>query len=113
MTSEERNPQERLVPLFHGHVGDTLRSFTTEPFQKPESVIRVFVSTTALGMDVEVGDIGRVVHWSKSRTILTHWQEVGRCRRDGITLSATWYPKSTAGDDHKLFEKGSNLIHKT
>ena len=56
-------------------------------------------------MGVEVPDVEQVIHWGKSKSLLTHWQEVGRGGRNGEPAVAIWYPKSTHGVDREVFEK--------
>jgi len=96
--------RDRLISIFHGNIGDTLHAFTLEEFKKPKSKIRVLVSTVAFGMGIEIGDIRQVIHWGRNKSVMSYWQEVGRCGRDGSKSKAIWYPQSTVGDDKELFD---------
>ena len=96
---------KRFVSMYHGHIGPTLQAFILDEFPKPDSVIRVLVSTVAFGMGVEIRDVRQVVHWGKCKSMLTYWQEVGRCGRDGDASRAIWYPQSVTADHKDLFSK--------
>lgn len=96
--------ENRLISMYHGQISEDLQKFTLQDFPKIGCNLRVLVCTIAFGMGVEIPDIKQVIHWGKSKSILSHWQEVGRCGRDGSRCRAVWYPKSTAGDDKDVFE---------
>lgn len=98
---EEKSHATRLISMFHGEIGEELQSFTLKVFQEEKSVLRVLVSTVAFGMGVEVLDIRQIIHWGRGKTMLSHWQEVGRAGRDGQKASAIWYPKAVGGNDDK------------
>lgn len=100
----ERDPRRRLVSVFHGQVSKALQEYTLDEFVKPQSFIRVLVATIAFGMGVEIRDVREVVHWGNSKSVLSYWQQVGRCGRDGEASRAVWYPKAAVGgEDKQLF----------
>jgi len=99
------DPKSRFVSMFHGHIADPLQQYTLSEFAKPDSTIRVLVCTVAFGMGVAIGDVRQIIHWGKVPSLMTYWQEVGRCGRDGKPSRAIWYPKSVVGDDKTLLEK--------
>jgi len=101
----QKGPRTRLVSMFHGEVGDSLHQYTMDEFSKHQSVIRLLISTVAFGLGVEVPDIRHVVHWGKCQNVMTFWQEIGRCGRDGQPSRATWYPQSVCSDEKELFTK--------
>ena len=103
--SSFKNPQNRLVSMFHGQIGKELQQFTVDNFRLPDAKIRVLVSTIAFGMGVEVRDIRQIIHWGRSKSVLAYWQEIGRGGRDGQQCTAIWYPKSTAGIDKEIFDQ--------
>lgn len=95
----------RLVSMYHGEIGTGLQNYTLQTFGNKDTVLRVLISTIAFGMGVEVSDIRRVVHWGKSKTLLSHWQEVGRAGRDGEPAEAIWYPMHISGTDKLVFQQ--------
>ena len=95
----------KLISMYHGDIGRSLQEYILKTFCQQDSSIRVLVCTIAFGMGVEIPDIRQVIHWGKSKTLLGHWQEIGRAGRDGQTAKAIWYPKSTAGEDKETFDK--------
>jgi len=102
------NPIERLISMYHGHIGEELREQTLSEFRKSDSRIRVLICTVAFGMGITIQDIKLVVHWGRNKSIMPYWQEVGRCGRDGSAARAIWYPKSTIGEDKVLFDRIKN-----
>jgi len=56
-------------------------------------------------MGVASGEVRQVIHWGKVRSLMTFWQEVGRCQRDGESSNAIWYPNSVGGEDKALLAK--------
>lgn len=99
------NIENRLCSMYHGQITPELQKFTLETLRKTDSKLRVLVCTIAFGMGVEIQDIRHVIHWGRSKSLLGHWQEVGRAGRDGTPSKATWYPKSIIGDDKDIFDK--------
>ena len=57
-----QDPSYRLLSLFHGQVGPELLDYTVTTFPKPDSNLRLLISTIAFGMGVEIKDIRRVIH---------------------------------------------------
>lgn len=96
---------KRLISMYHGQIGSKLQEYTLQNFRNENSVLRLLISTIAFGMGVEIPDIRQVIHYGKTLSMLCYWQEVGRSGRDGEPAKAIWYPKSTAGEDHELFQK--------
>lgn len=91
--------------MYHGQIGEGLQRHTLQQFPLKDSVIRVLINTIAFGMGVEIPDVTTVLHWGKSQSMLSYWQEVGRGGRDGADSRAILFPKSTTGDDKELFDK--------
>ena len=56
-------------------------------------------------MGVAIRDVRQVVHWGKVASLMTLWQEVGRCGRDGETSRAIWYPTQVMGDEKDMLRK--------
>ena len=74
---------ERIIGAYHGNPGTVTEMYFLSEFAKVDSVVRCMVTTLAFGMGVDIADITVVVHWGISKSILSHWQEVGRCARNG------------------------------
>ena len=100
------DPKKCMLSMYHAHISEPLRKHILSELCKPDSVIRVVVCTIAFGMGVQIADLKQVVHWGKVASVLTFWQEVGRCGRDGSQSTAVLYVKSTAtGKDKDVFDK--------
>ena len=56
-----------------------------------DGCIGVLIATVAFGLGVHNPDVVNVIHYGASKNILTFWQEVGRCGRDGRQEKATLY----------------------
>jgi len=98
------DPKKCMVSMNHAHIAEPLRKHILSEFCKPDSVIRIVVCTIAFGMGVEISDVKQVIHWGKAASVLTFWQEVGRCGRDGSQCTAFLYVKS-GGRDTEIFNK--------
>ena len=72
--------KKSLVQLYHSEIYKETQGHITEDFPKVQSGIRVLVSTIAFGMGVDIPDIRKVVHWGCSKSVLSYWQEIGRCK---------------------------------
>ncbi|CAH1248615.1 WRN [Branchiostoma lanceolatum] len=83
--------QPRPVEMFHVKTDAETQSRIVSSFTKADTCIRCVVATVAFDMGVQVHDIRYVVHWGPSTDILSYWQEVGRCARDGEAGKALMY----------------------
>ena len=81
--TQDRRADRRIVDLYHGSLQEDDQKRVTQEFPKQNSVIRCVVATIAFGMGVDVGDVKYVFHWGPSASMLSYWQEVGRCCRNG------------------------------
>ncbi|KAL3873120.1 hypothetical protein ACJMK2_036276 [Sinanodonta woodiana] len=73
----------RLVEMFHSRMDKVSVTRILEDFVKLKGFIRVLICTVAFGIGIQVEDIDVVVHWGVENTVLSYWQEVGRCSQDG------------------------------
>jgi ATP-dependent DNA helicase RecQ len=64
---------------------DSKERILTE-FKSGSSRIRCIITTVALGMGLDIRDVQLVVHIGCPKSILSYWQEAGRCARDGRQL---------------------------
>ena len=96
-----RTVHTRIIDLYHGesHADDQQR--ITALFSNNDSILRCVVCTVAFGMGVSMSNVRHVIHWGPPKDILSYWQQVGRCARDGQQGSAQMflYPRSV----HKSF----------
>ena len=53
--------------------------------------LRVIATTVAFSLGVTITDIDEVIHWGTPHDVLTYWQVVGRCGRDGRQGRAIMY----------------------
>lgn len=72
-----------LVEMFHKSTFQDSKDRIISEFIRPNSTIRCVIATVALGMGMDIRDIDLVVHIGCPKSILTYWQEAGRCARDG------------------------------
>jgi superfamily II DNA helicase RecQ len=94
--SDSRSAHTRIVDMYHSQLLTSDQDRIVDQFRTPESVIRCLISTVAFGMGVDIPDVGVVIHWGSSSTVLSYWQEVGRAGRDGRKAEAYWYATRTS-----------------
>ncbi|XP_074657196.1 bifunctional 3'-5' exonuclease/ATP-dependent helicase WRN-like [Tubulanus polymorphus] len=75
--------KNRLIDQYHSVVDTDTEKRILDTFPLVTSTIRCLICTVAFGMGVQVPDIDMVIHWGTPKDILSYWQEVGRCGRDG------------------------------
>ena len=91
---EEGELDNRLFDTYHSEVDQTSQELVPQIFSRPESGLRCLISTIAFGMGMNIPNIKYVIHWGPSKDILSYWQEVGRCCRDGSDGKAIMYVPS-------------------
>lgn len=72
-----------LVEMFHKSTFQESKDRILNEFTRTNSTIRCVIATVALGMGMDIRDIDLVVHVGCPKSILSYWQEAGRCARDG------------------------------
>lgn len=72
-----------LLEMYHKSTHPDSKDRIINEFKKDESIIRCVIATVALGMGLDITDIDLVVHIGCPKTVLSYWQEAGRCARDG------------------------------
>lgn len=73
-----------LIEMYHKCTHETSKQRILDKFSsKANSVIRCIVATVALGMGIDIPDVRLLVHIGCPKSIISHWQEAGRCARDG------------------------------
>lgn len=69
--------------MYHKCTHETSKQRILDKFSKANSVIRCIVATVALGMGIDIPDVWLTVHICCPKSIISYWQEAGRCARDG------------------------------
>ena len=79
-----RQPQNRLVEMFHSGTPVTVKDHVYSQVSQDKSHLRILISTIAFGMGVNCKKIRRVIHFGPSKSIEMYVQECGRAGRDGL-----------------------------
>ena len=94
-----------LIEIFHKSTHPDSKGRILSEFKKEMSTIRCVIATVALGMGIDIKDVDMVVHMGSPKSLLSYWQEAGRCARDGrsgfsiiLYYNFTLSLKSTAKD---------------
>ena len=72
-----------LVEMYHKSTHPDSKARILSEFKKRDGHIRCLTATVALGMGVDVRDIDMVVHIGCPKSVISYWQEAGKCARDG------------------------------
>ncbi|KAK6168569.1 hypothetical protein SNE40_021075 [Patella caerulea] len=72
-----------IVEMFHRLTHESSKQRILKNFKKTHGYLRCVVATIALGMGIQIGDIDLVVHIGCPNSVISYWQEAGRCARDG------------------------------
>lgn len=72
-----------IVEMFHKCTDDYSKTRFLTEFTKVDSSIRCVVATVALGMGIDIPGVKLVIHIGCPASVVSYWQEVGRCARDG------------------------------
>lgn len=78
-----KDSDHALVEMFHKSTHPDSKDRILKEFKSEQSHLRCVVATVALGMGLDIRDIDFVLHIGCPKTILSYWQEAGRCARDG------------------------------
>ena len=102
----EPSTNTRKVEMFHANTDSDSKNRILKEFTNTAGNLKVIVSTVAFGMGVNITDIDIVLHWGLPSSVLSYWQEVGRCARDGRQGYAICYAYkrsySKLGEDDEL-----------
>ena len=86
----------QMVEMYHKSTHQESKERILNDFKSKDGIIRYLVATVALGMGVDVRDIDVVIHYGCPKSVLSYWQEAGRCARDGRQgLSVIYYDNFT------------------
>ena len=106
----KKSPDTRLVAVFHSHVDVLSQEEIPKQFCEKESNIRCIITTVAFGMGISIPDISYIIHWGPPQDVLTYWQEVGRCARDGREGKAIMYTPPYSMDNRRVDQSMLNII---
>ena len=105
----QRLTENRLVAKFVGQTAAKEKDIIISSYSRPDSTIRVLISTVAFGMGMDVPDIRRIVHWQPAEDIETYVQECGRAGRDGLLSEACLYFQSADLTSH-IIPVGEDMV---
>ncbi|CAC5388946.1 recQ [Mytilus coruscus] len=115
-----KDPNNILIEMFHKSTHQDSKDRILKEFKLKESRIRCVIATVALGMGLDIRDVDLVVHIGCPKSVLSYWQEAGRCARDGRQgLSLIIYDmftvslKNTAKDIAKIVQNKDNTCIRT
>lgn len=77
------SPENLLVEMFHKCTHESSKARILREFPSQNSTIRCLFATVALGMGIDIPDIDVVTHVGCPKSVISYWQEAGRCARDG------------------------------
>ena len=69
--------------MFHKSMYQDSKDRIISEVKSNNSTIRCLVATVALGMGFDIRDVDLIVHVGCPKSVLSYWQEAGRCARDG------------------------------
>lgn len=72
-----------IIEMYHKCTHKSSKKRILDEFSKTDSNIGCLVATAALGMGLDIQDIDMILHTGCSKSIISYWQEAGRCPRDG------------------------------
>lgn len=82
--SEEIQDSEHiLLEMYHKCTYEVSKTRILREFSKPDGNVRCVIATVALGMGIDIRDIDLVIHYGCPKSVVSYWQEAGRCARDG------------------------------
>jgi hypothetical protein len=109
-TGEKKSPETRLIEMYHSHLDPVAQESIPISFCKTKSVLRCIITTLAFGMGIQIPDVEYVIHWGPPADILSYWQEVGRCSRDGRVGKTIIYCPPYSKDPKKVSNDLLGLI---
>lgn len=79
----DKSVDNRVVELYTASTEEKTKTRIMKDFKDKEGKIKILVATIAFGMGINIPDIDIIVNWGAPKTVMSFWQEVGRCGRDG------------------------------
>ncbi|XP_063415547.1 ATP-dependent DNA helicase RecQ-like [Mytilus trossulus] len=98
------NVHNRIIELYTSSTDDETQNRIVDQFKKSDGKLRVLVATVAFGMGIQITNISIIIKWGAPKTLMSYWQEVGRCARDNRRGLAVMYPypRSLTGSDKNV-----------
>ena len=72
--------------MYHKSTHQDSKDRSINEFKKGDSHIRCIVATVTLGMGLDIRDVDLVMHIGCPKTLVSYWQDSGRCARAGYSL---------------------------
>ena len=72
--------------MYHKSTHQDSKDRSINEFKKGDNHIRCIVATVTLGMGLDIRDVDLVMHIGCPKTLLSYWQDTGRCARAGYSL---------------------------
>lgn len=105
--NKQQDVSNLLVEMFHKSTHADSKNRILLEFKKQSSNIRCLIATAALGMGIDIRDIDLIVHIGCPKSVLSYWQEAGRCARDGrLGFSLIFYDNFTLAMKNTSKEMG-------
>ncbi|CAC5401408.1 unnamed protein product [Mytilus coruscus] len=101
---EEEKLQNRFIEMFHSRTDTKTAERVLTNFKLQSNKIRVICATVAFGIGINIPDVEYVINWGAPVSVMTFWQETGRCGRDGRQGLCITYPygRSLLGSEEQL-----------
>ncbi|XP_014666806.1 PREDICTED: ATP-dependent DNA helicase Q-like SIM isoform X2 [Priapulus caudatus] len=100
----------RTVEMYHAATDVDSQRRIASTIADTTSSIRCVVATIAFGLGINISNVDYVLHWGPSGDIMSYWQEVGRCARDGRVGKAILYIYPGSIDKRRVDEPMRNFL---
>ena len=80
---EIERSENLIVEMYHKCTDESSKERILDEFSSASSNIRCLIATVALGMGLDIKDIDIIIHIGCPKSVISFWQETGRCARDG------------------------------
>ena len=77
-------PQNRIVEMYHAGTASQVKEHIVDNMGSDAGHLQVLISTIAFGMGVNCKKVGRIIHFSPSKSMEMYFQECGCAGRDEL-----------------------------